>query len=453
MSDPTPLPPSEQLRRRRGGGGFSFALILITVGAVFLLLNLGIIGLNWQAVARYWPVLLILVGLDIIVGRRSMLGSIIMGVVTVGAVVGVVLLAQAAPTGQTSGTLVSGAIDQSFGNVKSLKITVDTSSAPLELHAGPDKSKVTGDYRVMSGTQPKVDYRVEGDTGVMTITQPPMKDIPFGFNFDLDEHITVNLPTGIPIELHTAGDLGKVNLDLTDLQITDLNVDGGSGQLTVTLPKSGTLGDVHIKGDLGQVIVAAPDGAKLDIASLTVESGSGALTVTLPAQGKLGDTRVDGDLGAVTVNVPDGAQLDIASYTVISGSGSLTAQLPAQGTVGDVKISGDLGSVTLEIPGGPHGLSVKSLNVKSGSGSLTVTLPDLGDYVATLNADMGAVNVSIPAALEAKMTINNDLGQIKVQNNRLKAAGDKVWESSGFSSASNRVTLSIKASSGSVTIQ
>jgi len=108
----------------------------------------------------------------------------------------------------------------------------------------------------------------------------------------------------------------------------------------------------------------------------------------------------------VTVKVPDGAKLDIASYTVISGSGSLT-----------------------------------------------VYLPDQGDYTASLDADPGSVTVILPASLEARVTIDNDLGKVDVENGQLKPVGDQVWETSGFSSASDRADMTIKAGSGSVTVQ
>ncbi len=46
------------------------AFIFLTVGAVFMLANLGI--LEWHSIGRLWPVLIILVGFSIAFGGRSM---------------------------------------------------------------------------------------------------------------------------------------------------------------------------------------------------------------------------------------------------------------------------------------------------------------------------------------------------------------------------------------------
>ena len=50
--------------------------ILVTLGAVLLLNNLGYLGWGvWETLAHLWPVLLISIGLDLMIGRRSILGS------------------------------------------------------------------------------------------------------------------------------------------------------------------------------------------------------------------------------------------------------------------------------------------------------------------------------------------------------------------------------------------
>src|SRR4030066_97949 len=66
------LPPqsSPPARRRRYSGAFFFGSILITLGLVFLLDNLGVISWDvWDTVLRLWPVLLIAGGLDNLINR------------------------------------------------------------------------------------------------------------------------------------------------------------------------------------------------------------------------------------------------------------------------------------------------------------------------------------------------------------------------------------------------
>src|SRR5574341_311269 len=70
--------------------GLTWALILIALGVAFLLGNLGIINLSWWALAQYWPVALILLGLDLMVARRSAAGSLLVAGLSVAALIGVI---------------------------------------------------------------------------------------------------------------------------------------------------------------------------------------------------------------------------------------------------------------------------------------------------------------------------------------------------------------------------
>ena len=68
-------------------------VILIGLGVVFLLNNLGILNWSvWDLVIRLWPVLLVAAGLDILIGRRSTLGALSSLVLTVVLVAGALWL-------------------------------------------------------------------------------------------------------------------------------------------------------------------------------------------------------------------------------------------------------------------------------------------------------------------------------------------------------------------------
>jgi hypothetical protein len=66
------------------------ALLLIGVGLALLLNNLGIITVDWSSVWRFWPLLLILVGLEVMLGHRSFLGSLSIVLLGVALVFGVI---------------------------------------------------------------------------------------------------------------------------------------------------------------------------------------------------------------------------------------------------------------------------------------------------------------------------------------------------------------------------
>ncbi len=70
----------------------SGAFILILLGILFLLSNFGVLPWSvWEIIGRFWPVALILFGLEILIGG-TVLGNIIFGVIGLLFFAGIVLL-------------------------------------------------------------------------------------------------------------------------------------------------------------------------------------------------------------------------------------------------------------------------------------------------------------------------------------------------------------------------
>ncbi|HEX5416108.1 MAG TPA: DUF5668 domain-containing protein, partial [Chloroflexota bacterium] len=56
----------------RGGRGVVLPILFIVVGSVLLLNNLGILTWSvWSSLAQLWPVILVLLGIELILGRRT----------------------------------------------------------------------------------------------------------------------------------------------------------------------------------------------------------------------------------------------------------------------------------------------------------------------------------------------------------------------------------------------
>ena len=69
-------------------------MILIGVGLVWFLSNIGAIpSFNPLALINLWPLLLIALGLDLLIGRRSPLVGLLIGLGTLGAAVAILLAA------------------------------------------------------------------------------------------------------------------------------------------------------------------------------------------------------------------------------------------------------------------------------------------------------------------------------------------------------------------------
>src|SRR5260370_32932762 len=85
-------PPTSTPGRRRPSR-FLFPLLLVIVGAVLLLNNLGILPWSvWTALGQLWPVILILLGIDLLVGRRNAVLGAAITAITLVAVLGAAVL-------------------------------------------------------------------------------------------------------------------------------------------------------------------------------------------------------------------------------------------------------------------------------------------------------------------------------------------------------------------------
>ena len=85
-----------QVTRRRSRPSLFWPMVLIGVGTVWLLTNIGVFKAeNIVVLARLWPLLLIVAGLDLLFGRSSPNLGAIIGIATV---VGVLLLMLVGPS-------------------------------------------------------------------------------------------------------------------------------------------------------------------------------------------------------------------------------------------------------------------------------------------------------------------------------------------------------------------
>ena len=88
-------------------------------------------------------------------------------------------------------------------------------------------------------------------------------------------------------------------MNLADLQLSALNVDGGSGSLIIGMPISAKVYAVDYQGGSGDLYLTLPADTEVTV---TLDGGSGSLNLSLPANAAL---RLDvRDRGSGSVNMP-----------------------------------------------------------------------------------------------------------------------------------------------------
>jgi hypothetical protein len=282
---------------------FFWPILLVGVGLIWLLVNIGIIApISVGQILQFWPVLLIMLGIDILFSRRfAWLGSL-MAVLALGGLIAFLVMQPHTGTvtyssGQASQQdTYSAPLDQT----SSVTYNLETFSEPVTISAlesGSDKL-INADLI----HQGQIDFSVTGTTNKMvTLSETTNPSNWFSWNFSgINNKWDIALSREIPADVKIDGGSGSINADLSDIQLKSLTADLGSGASSFVLPKSESQLDVAINSGSGSVSMTLPAETSL---SMRLQSGSGALSIQLP---KDTGVRIEVmDSGSGSLSLPD----------------------------------------------------------------------------------------------------------------------------------------------------
>ena len=255
-------------------------LVLISAGVLLLLTNLGYLPWeSWNLVWRLWPVLLVALGIDVLIGRRSMFGAIVSGLLIlllIGGAIVLVLFAQNIPglteLAQPPAVRVRH-IEYPLGGVESATVTIDWTSMPGHLGALHDSPNlIVGDIAYRGELTFDVDVQNDRADVVLDSHFSGPQFWPSSFGNWEDYRWDVELSPNVSLDLTLDVGSGSCDLDLSDLQISDLFLDVGSGSVDLALPADSTF-EARIDGGSGSLGIALPESVG---ARVVLDSGSGS---------------------------------------------------------------------------------------------------------------------------------------------------------------------------------
>lgn len=235
--------------RRRHLPGIVGPTILIGAGAILLLNTTGLVDWDiWAVMWRLWPVILIAVGLDILIGRRSVAASALVAATMLVVMIGGAWALASGMTPEATETIA-----QPRNGISRADVTISPAAADLRIAAGSDGGMlVTGTVDRARGQRLVQDYQGSGGVGSYTLKTDEASG-----NGDLNWDL--QLARDLPISLYVKSGVGRATIDLTGMQLTGLDVDTGAGQTIVTLPTQGRF-SANIDAGIGEVIVRVPVG-------------------------------------------------------------------------------------------------------------------------------------------------------------------------------------------------
>lgn len=243
-------------------GGVAGPLILIAIGAAFLLSNMGILSWTAWGLLRLWPLILVAIGIDLLIGRRSVWGAVVAGIVIAALLGGGLWLASTgyqAPLGAATKS-----IQEPLQDATSARIVLRPAVGSLDLTAlgGSAGDLVTGELRGQQVGDVRSQSSLSG--GTMTFEMATTGTAVFVPTVGIDPVWDLRLSPRLPLSLSVEQGVGEMSLDLRSLQVTDLKVNLGVGQITVLLPASGKY-TARIDGAIGDTTVVLPSGLEARI--------------------------------------------------------------------------------------------------------------------------------------------------------------------------------------------
>jgi hypothetical protein len=272
---------------RRSGGGYWFAFILIAIGVILLLQNYGLISSDvWPQLFRFWPLLLIFAGMDILLGR-SLVGKLF--VITASIITLVIIITSRFPMpvlNQMTTTVIS-TVKYNPDNVSKKIVDIQISSGSLDLSVGDYLDYLSVSSTHLTSGQPIVESSLSDRTLNLAVKET--------HNFPVDRNSydirvgQADIATDLVINLGA----GKATLNISRHKLNRLDLTIGAGSATLELPTeiglkinykigAGNLqdGDTNV-GGLGKsgTYLSPGEGKSAQVVEITADIGAGSLKI------------------------------------------------------------------------------------------------------------------------------------------------------------------------------
>jgi len=257
-------------RKRRTG--IVLPSILILIGILLLLNNLGLVDWNvWGAIARFWPLILIAVGLELILGKRSISGAV--GFMIILVIVAGSALAFRSPTSR--GAITRTRVEKPLSGATSAEIEIDMGVGALYLGSLANSSYlVSGTVETAAGGWLTQDFSITGTKARLVLSEN--RGFPF---FSMGKQPAMKwdlaLNEGIPMRLDIRTGVGETRIDLEHVLATNVEVKTGVGKTDLTLPATGDV-KVALSGGIGETTIHIPKGVA---ARIRTKTGIGSVKV------------------------------------------------------------------------------------------------------------------------------------------------------------------------------
>ena len=250
-----------------------WGVFLLFLGTVFLLQTLNILpwGL-WATLWRFWPVMIIAIGVGILLRRYNtwLISALIMLLFLACLGIAIWQYGPSTPQGQTTSNL-----SEPLGNLESAEIEIDFNAGSLSVSSLQPGSSNFAEVAsaIKDGSEGIRAYFYRRDsTGTFTLSTE-RTERRYWKESDWEARFTRTIP--LTIDVKSA--VSNINLDLRELEVTELRMNIDAGNYTVKMPSSAGTTRAYVRADVSNVVIIIPDGvaarlkANVNLAALEVD--------------------------------------------------------------------------------------------------------------------------------------------------------------------------------------
>lgn len=252
-------------------GKIVWGIILIFIGSIFLLENFNVLEFYWSAVWRFWPVVFILIGANMLLSRfgNEVYAPYLIGSITI------ITLALIAYQGTRPHANRGWVRFKHESRHDWQNDSGDTSSTFTEPYSGTKRARLNiqggaTSYRLSDSTSNLFEAVVNQHFGRYTLTKS-MSDSVEILNFRMrDKHQSWNLDkmennnTSLLMNRNPIWDIkvemgaGEVVFDLTEYKVNKLSFEGGAASFEARLGSKVPLTDVSVETGVANVEIEVP---------------------------------------------------------------------------------------------------------------------------------------------------------------------------------------------------
>jgi len=243
--------------RQGDSGNFApiWGIFLLFIGVIFLLQTLNVFSWSlWDSLWRFWPAIIIIIGICILLRRRSIWLASLLTVIILGACLGIAISQQGGVKPDSSTT--TAVYTQPAGNVQQANVNIDFTAGRLDMDDLPADSQ----YLVRAETETrdntpslKAVFGTQGATANLDLTAINQQRWPGrGINWQLF------FKPGVKMDIDIKMAAGTGELDCSNLSLARLNIDLNAGSLDLSLPEPSGSVPVNIKANAASAVIRLP---------------------------------------------------------------------------------------------------------------------------------------------------------------------------------------------------